>query len=702
MNKNSGFSLGLPLMAMGVMTIGFWPMVGWVESPSASAAPTEPDESRAAEQSQGLPPLLDRRLFFADPLISGASLSPDGRFLAFRKPLDGVLNVWVKPLSAPMDTARPVTSDTERPITFFQWSRDSQFILYSQDKGGDENFHIYAVAPEQVLQQEAIPAAQDLTPYGAVQAGIIALPKATPDTMIVALNDRDPQFHDVYRIDITTGERQLLIQNDQEIGGWTTDLEGNVRLGQRSTGENGTEILKVTESGDWQPLYTCRLEETCYPMRFHRDGRRVYLVSNRGEGTDLKRLMLLDTETGTTELVEQDPESQVDLGGAIFSNQTEELLATYYLGDRLRFYPRDERLAADLDYLKQQFPDQELRLSSRTADDQLMLVWVSSDVNPGGAYLFDRAAQTIELVYESRPDLSTEYLADMQSIRYPARDGLMIPAYLTLPQGVPHQQLPTVVMPHGGPWSRDYWGYDGQAQFLANRGYAVLQPNFRGSTGYGKTFLNAGNQEWGTGAMQHDITDGVMYLIEQGIADPERIGIYGGSYGGYATLAGLAFTPELYAAGVSVVGPSNLITLLQTMPPYWASFRDTMALRLGDPENPDDIPRLRAQSPLYAADNIQAPLLVVQGANDPRVKQAESDQIVAALSERGRPVTYLVAEDEGHGFYGEANRLAYITEMEVFLAEYLGGRYQVDIDPEIQAALDALRVDPQTVQVENP
>jgi dipeptidyl aminopeptidase/acylaminoacyl peptidase len=701
MNRTTGWKPGFAGVAMGFALSGALPMVGWAVDSSARAASTSAHQAMLAEDSETLPPLLDRRLFFADPQISGAILSPNGQFLAFRKPLDGVPNVWVKPLSAPMEAARPVTADSERPITFFQWSRDSQFILYSQDKGGDENFHIYAVASEQVLQQESIPAARDLTPYEAMRAEILALPKSAPDTLIVALNDRDPQFHDVYRIDLTTGERQLLIQNDQEIADWTIDLEGHVRLGLRSSAD-GNELFNVTDTGELQLLYTCGLDETCYPLRFHKDGRRVYIISNRGDDVDLSQLLLLDTATGATTLVEQDPEGQVDFGGAIFSNRTDELMATYYLGDRLRMYAHNDELAADLTFLQAQFPDQEVKLRSPSADDQLMLLEVSSDVNPGEIYLFDRTDQTVELVYQSRPDLPTEHLAEMQSIRYPARDGLTIPAYLTLPQGGADEPLPTVVMPHGGPWARDNWGYDSRAQFLANRGYAVLQPNFRGSRGYGQAFLNAGNHQWGTGAMQHDITDGVLYLIEEGITDPDRVGIYGGSYGGYATLAGLAFTPELYAAGVSVVGPSNLITLLQTVPPYWESFRAIMALRLGDLDNPEDVVRLREQSPLYAADNIRAPLLVVQGANDPRVKQSESDQIVAALSERGQPVTYLVAADEGHGFYGEANRLAAITAMELFFADYLGGRYQAEIDDEIRETLDALRVDPQTVQVETP
>ena len=312
-------------------------------------------------------------------------------------------------------------------------------------------------------------------------------------------------------------------------------------------------------------------------------------------------------------------------------------------------------------------------------------------------YLFNRDAQTLEKLYDAWPALPSEHLATVQPIRYNARDGVEIPAYLTLPKGVSPENLPVIIFPHGGPWGRDSWGYSPVAQFYANRGYAVLQPNFRGSAGFGKAFLNAGNQQWGTGIMQHDITDGVQHLIDQGIADPERVGIMGFSYGGYATLAGLAFTPERYAAGASVVGPSSLITLMENIPPYWIPIQDSMSLRVGDPDDPEDYERLKAQSPLFFANEIQAPLLVVQGANDPRVLQQESDQIVKALRDLDRPVEYLVAPDEGHGFRKEINALAMTAALERFFAQHLGGRYQSEITPELEAQLESLTVDIETL-----
>ena len=655
-------------------------------SPMAAIAENPPEYS-------SLPPLIDRELFFSDPEISGAQLSPNGQFIAFQKPLDGVVNIWVKGIDEPMEAARPVTEDANSPIMIYFWSADGRYILYAQDADGNENFRLYAVEPEVI--GEAGVGARDLTPMENVTAQIYAVPKETPNQIVIGLNDREAQVHDVYRLDLQTGDRTLLIQNDGTIAGWAVDLEGNVRLAYRQSSENGQEILKVEENGALTPIYTCSLEETCEISRFHANGQQIYLKTNRN--VDLAQLELLDATTGETELVESDPEGQVDFGGALFSPATDELVATSYVGDRVRVYPQSAEWSADLAFLQAQLPDDELSIESVTYDDKLALVGAYSDINPGTMYLFDRDARTLEKLYDAVPELPSQNLATTQPIRYQARDGVDIPAYLTLPQGVAPENLPVIVFPHGGPWGRDNWGYSPVAQFYANRGYAVLQPNFRGSAGYGKAFLNAGNQQWGTGVMQHDVTDGAQYLIEEGIADPERVGIMGFSYGGYATLAGLAFTPERYAAGASVVGPSSLITLMENIPPYWMPIRDSMSLRVGDPNDPSDRDRLESQSPLFFADSIQAPLLVVQGANDPRVLQQESDQIVKALRDLGRPVEYLVALDEGHGFRKEINALAMTAALERFFAEHLGGRYQPEMSPELEAQLETLTVDVDTL-----
>jgi len=645
------------------------------------------------------PPLIDRELFFGDPQISGAQISPDGRFISFRRPYKSVINIWVKRTSEPFDAAKPVTADTTRPVSGYFWSQDSRYVLYVQDKGGNENYHIYAVDPSAAAEPATgVPPARDLTPYGAIQARITAVPRRTPNTIVVSLNDRDPQYHDVYRLDITTGQRTLAFENKETVAGFFTDEDGNLKLAVRVQPDGGTQILRVDGTA-LTPVYDCSNEETCGPVRMHKDGRRVYMITNKGAGVDLSRLVLFDPQTQGVEVVESDPEQQVDFGGAVFSDVTGDLLATAYVGDRLRIYPKARDFARDLENIRRQLPDGELGIGAQTADEKLWIVSVSRDVDPGSAYLYSRVTGTATLLYRSRPDLPSNALAFEKPVRFAARDGRSIPAYLTLPKGVPATNLPTVIMPHGGPWARDQWGYDSYAQFLANRGYAVLQPNFRGSTGYGKKFLNAGNKQWGTGAMQHDISDGVQYLIREGIADRGRVGIFGGSYGGYATLAGLAFTPDLYAAGVSYVGPSNLITLLNSIPPYWAPVRKIFNVRLGNPDDSVDVEHLKEMSPLNSADKIRAPLLVIQGANDPRVNKAESEQIVVSLRDRGQPVEYLLAPDEGHGFVGRENRLAVAVAMEKFFAVHLRGRYQESMPPDVAAKLAAITVDPKTVTV---
>src|SRR5690606_4610093 len=583
------------------------------------------------------------------------------------------------------------------------WSEDGDFILYVQDKGGNENFNVYAVDPDDEADAgTGVPSARNLTPLEDVRAQILYTPDDLPEIIYVGLNDRDPQLHDVYRLNIRTGERELIFQNEQNIVGWDFDLDGNLRLASRMDPDTGDmEISRIKEDGSLEVVYTCTILEACGVLRFHPDGKRVFLMTNKGE-RDLVELVLFDLESGDEDLVERDPDDESDFAGAIFTDLTDGRLVTYYLGDRVRIYARDQEFAADLEFLRANLPEGDIYPGGMTKDERKMLVTVQRDVDPGSVYLFDRDARTIEKLYESRPELPTEHLSEMRAVRYTARDGLEIPAYLTLPKGLEPQNLPAIVFPHGGPWARDVYGYDSFAQFLANRGYVVLQPNFRGSTGYGKEFLNAGNKEWGTGAMQHDISDGVKWLIEQGYADPDRVAIMGGSYGGYATLAGLAFTPELYAAGVDIVGPSNLFTLLESVPPYWQPAIKMFHERMGDPNNPADAERLREQSPLFSADRIEDPLLVIQGANDPRVKQHESDQIVVALRDRGFPVQYLVAPDEGHGFRGEENRLAMIVSIERFLAEHLGGRHQEDVPENIANRLEEITVDPATVELPKP
>jgi dienelactone hydrolase len=420
------------------------------------------------------------------------------------------------------------------------------------------------------------------------------------------------------------------------------------------------------------------------------------METNKGDNLDLTRLVLFDPASGKEELVESDPVNRVDFGQAIFSDLTDEIVVTSYEDERTRLYWKNKGWEADYKLLQSKLPGKEINPGSMTRDERLWLISANSDMEPGERYLFDRSTKKLTLQYRVFDKLPREALAPMKPIRYKSSDGLEVPAYLTLPKGAAAKNLPLIVFPHGGPWGRDSWGYNSFAQFLANRGYAVLSPNFRASTGYGKKFLNAGNNEWGQ-KMQDDLTWGVKYLVSEGIADPKRVGIMGGSYGGYATLAGLAFTPDVYAAGVSIVGPSNLLTLLKSIPPYWESIRMIFHKRMGDPGSPEGRAQLERQSPLNSANKIKAPLLVVQGANDPRVNKAESDQIVVALRDRGFPVEYLVAPDEGHGFARPVNNLAMFAAAEKFLARHLGGRYQESMTPAVAQRLKEITVDVKTV-----
>ena len=655
-------------------------------------------EDAGGDPFANLPPLIDRNVFFGDPEISGAQLSPDGQWISFRKPYRGVMNVWVKGIDEAFEAARPLTADSKRPLGGHFWTEDSRYVLFVQDEGGTEDYHVYAVDPDAEADEESgVPPARDLTPIKGIRALIYAVPEGTPEHIIIGLNDRDASLHDVYRLDIDTGERELLIENDVNVSAWITDLAGEVRLAMRERPDGGTDIIVVEDGALGRVLYGCNWEETCAASRFHKDGERVYVASNKGE--DLIRLLLVDVATGDAELIDVDPDAEVDLGGAVFSDATDELVATVYVGERQRIYPRTEMFQNELAWVRERLPEGELAYPSSTEDETLSIVAVTSDVNPGTVYLFNRAEKTLDKLYDSRPELPSDQLANMQPIRYEARDGREIPGYLVVPKGVAPRKLPTVILPHGGPWGRDTWGYGPLTQFLANRGYAVMSPNFRGSAGYGKRFLNEGNGEWGTGVMQHDITDGVQYLIDQGIADPDRVGIMGGSYGGYATLAGVTFTPELYAAGVSIVGPSNIITLMNSIPPYWLPVKQMFMRRVGDPDDPEDRARLESQSPFFHAENIEAPLLIIQGANDPRVKKAESEQIVVRLRELERPVEYMLAQDEGHGFVGRVNRLAMFTRVESFFAEHLGGRAQEGMAADVAERLAALNVNINDVEM---
>lgn len=649
--------------------------------------------------SAQMPDLIDREAFFGNPEYTGAQISPDGKYISFIKPYKETLNIWVKAVNAPFDSAKPLTNDTVRPIRTYFWSRDSRYILYVQDKGGDENFNVYAVSPsEKPAEGSDVPAARNLTDAKGIRAIIQAVPDSDPNALYVGINDRDKAWHDLYKIKISTGERTLVNENRDRYQGMIFDNADKLRLAVRSAENGDTEILRFGADGTTSKIYDCNLFETCSPIRFHKDNKRVYLQTNKG-GTNFIELVLMDVETGTIEKVESDPLKRVDLGAVSFSNRTDEIIATIYEDERIRIYWRNKGFEKDYDLLKKRLGDREVSFNSGTTDETKFIVSTFSDVDPGTVWLFDRKTKKLSSLYQVREKLDRKALAPMKPIRYKSSDGLEIPAFLTIPKGVEAKNLPMVVVPHGGPWARDSWGYNSYAQFLANRGYAVLQPNFRASTGYGKDFLNAGNNEWGQ-KMQDDITWGVKYLIDQGIADPKRVGILGGSYGGYATLAGVTFTPDLYAAAVAIVAPSNLKTLLESVPPYWEAARTIFYKRMGDPNTPEGLEQMKRQSPLTYADRIKTPLMVVQGANDPRVNKRESDQIVIALRDRKFPVEYIVAPDEGHGFARPVNNMAMLAAAEKFLARHLGGRYQDSMSPDVKKRLAEITVDPKDVKME--
>lgn len=648
-------------------------------------------------QQPGLPPLIDRELLFGNPEIAGVQLSPDGQYMAFLKPWKDTRNIWIKKTSEPFSAARLLTAETKRPIPAFFFTRDSKRVLFVKDNDGDENFNVFAVDPAAAQGDASAPPAKDLTGLKGVRIFIYDLPKSNPTVAHVGLNDRDKAWHDLYELNLATGERKLIRKNTERIAAWIFDLKGQLRLAQRVDDSGEQEILRVDADG-FKKIYSCGIFDTCDPLRFHKDGKRAYLTTNKGDTQDLTALALLEVDTGKTDLVESDPLKRVDLQGASFSEVTDELTATIYVDDKRRIVFKSKELEADYKWLEKQKPGREVNAVSKTLDESKWIVAFNGDIEPGEVFLFDRKARKLVPQYKVREKIDRSALSQMTVVRYPSSDGLEIPAYLTLPKGLPAKGLPLVALPHGGPWARDMWGYNALHQFLANRGYAVLSPNFRGSTGFGRKYLNAGNGEWGR-KMQDDITWGVKHLVSKGIADPKRIAIMGGSYGGYATLAGVAFTPDMYRAGVDIVGPSNLVTLLEAIPPYWEAGRKMMYARMADLGTPEGKKWLAERSPLNSAAQIKTPLMVVQGANDPRVAKREAEQIVVALRDRGFPVEYLLADDEGHGFQRPVNNMAMFMAVEKFLAGQLDGRYQEGGKPEVVKRLAELRVDPKTVSL---
>jgi dipeptidyl aminopeptidase/acylaminoacyl peptidase len=626
-------------------------------------------------------PLIPRTVLFGNPQRAGLNISPDGTQISFLAPVDGVMNVWVAPRERPND-AKAVTHDKVRGVRNYSWAFTNQHILYTQDQGGDENWNVHAV-------DLASGGDRNLTPNPKVAARIVDVSDKFPDEIVVALNDRDPQHHDLHRINLRSGADTLLAQNpgkigEAEVADMIVDSDYRLRFAVAALPSGGQEIFKPaapseTTKATWESFTKIPFEDgmTTAVQGFDRSGQVLYLADSRDRNTSA--LFALDLGSGAKKLLAED--LRADLDDVLVQPREHTAQAAAFDFDRKRWKVLDPAVAGDLEYLKS-VADGDFRVTSRSLDDKLWTVAYLLDDGPVRYYVYDRGRKKADFLFTNNPALEHQRLAKMHPVVIKSRDGLEMMCYYTLPADagggsspMPRAQhpLPMVLSVHGGPWGRDTWGYDPFHQWFANRGYAVLSVNFRGSTGLGKAYTNAGNREWG-GKMHDDLIDAVNWAVAQRIADPKRIAIMGGSYGGYATLVGLTFTPDVFACGVDVVGPSRLLTLMATIPPYWAPALAEFRARIGDNTTEEGKAFLESRSPLTYADRITKPLLIAQGANDPRVKQAEADQIVRAMQDKGIPVTYVLYSDEGHGFARPENRLSFSAVAEAFLAQCLGGR----------------------------
>lgn len=603
-------------------------------------------------------PLIPMKDFFKNAEKRGYQISPDGDYLSFMQPVNSRMNVFVQKIGEEASTQ--ITFATERDIAGYFWKGNNR-IIYVQDSKGDENFRLFAVDRDGKNQR-------DLTPFDKVRAGVVDDLVDIPNEMLIQMNKENPQVFDVYRINVNNGEMKVVGQNPGNITGWQTDHDGKLRIAITTDGVSTSILYRDSEDQEFKTLITTSFKETLSPLFFTFDNKNLYVASNIGR--DKAAIAEYDLANNKeVKVLYQNPDYDVD--GLNFSRKNKVLTYASYTGwkQEFHFFSKDaENLFNDL---KSKLGGKEFFISGINKNEDKLLIRTYTDKSLGAYYFYDANTKQINKLAEVSPWIDENHMADQKPITYKSRDGLTIHGYLTLPKGVDPKNLPVVVNPHGGPWYRDGWGFNPEVQFLANRGYAVLQMNFRGSTGYGREFWEKSFKQWGK-TMQDDISDGVKWLIEEGIADPKRVGIYGGSYGGYATLAGLTFSPDLYACGVDYVGVSNLFTFQASIPPYWEPFKEMIYEMVGHPQK--DSLLLRDASPVFHVDNIKAPLLIAQGKNDPRVNKDESDQMVEALKKKGIDVPYMVKDNEGHGFRNEENRFDFYGAMEQFFFKYLGGR----------------------------
>ncbi|MBX3231742.1 MAG: S9 family peptidase [Labilithrix sp.] len=639
------------------------------QPPPPAPVVTAPPPAKPAPKAD--PSVLARKVIFGNPDHAGPRVSYDGKQLAWLAPKDGVLNVYVAPINDP-SKAKAVTDEKGRPVNGFFWTSDGKRVLYAIDKNGDENVHVYSV-------EIANGKVTDLTPFEKTQGRVQETSDKAPTTVLVAMNDRDAKYHDIYKVDLVSGKRTLVQKNEAGYAGFLTDEDFKVRYAMKSRPDGGSDVLVADGKGGFKDWQTIKFEETMTtgPMGFDKAGTTLYMRDSRDR--DTSALFAYDTKTQKSKLLAED--ARADLGGLIVSPVDGRVQAASFDYERRNWKVLDKSIEPDLEALKK-VVDGDVEIVSRSRDDKTWTVaYVVSD-GPVRYYVYDRTKKEAKFLFTNRPALEGKKLAKMHPVVIPSRDGKNLVSYLSLPvaadpdgKGKPSAPVPTVLLVHGGPWGRDGWGLNGMHQWLTSRGYGVLAVNFRGSTGFGKAFVNAGDKEW-AGKMHDDLLDAVEWLKKNNVADPSKIAIMGGSYGGYATLVGLTFTPDVFACGVDIVGPSNLNTLLATIPPYWAPMFENFSKRIGDPRTDEGKKLLTERSPLTRAGAIQRPLLIGQGANDPRVKQAESDQIVGAMKAKSLPVSYVLFPDEGHGFARPPNRIAFNAVAEIFLAQHLGGVYE--------------------------